>query len=130
MLSLRVAIADYVRRSRSVHCEPDQIVITPGIQQSLYICSQILFEAKDEVWIEDPAYRGTTAIFEHAVQNIRMVRVPVDEEGIQVETELLSKHARAAFCNPISPISTWHADESSKTHCFIGLGKTAKCMDH
>ncbi|MBF6865537.1 hypothetical protein HN302_20400, partial [Acinetobacter baumannii] len=41
--------------------------------------SQILFEAKDEVWIEDPAYRGTTAIFEHAVQNIRMVRVPVDE---------------------------------------------------
>lgn len=62
MLSLRIAIADYVRRSRSVHCEPDQIVITPGIQQSLYICSQILFEAKDEVWIEDPAYRGTTAI--------------------------------------------------------------------
>ncbi|NUG11477.1 PLP-dependent aminotransferase family protein [Acinetobacter seifertii] len=101
VLSLRVAIADYVRRSRSVHCEPDQIVITPGIQQSLYICSQILFEAKNEVWIEDPAYRGTTAIFEHAVQNIRMVRVPVDEEGIQVETGIkLSKHARAAFVTP------------------------------
>ncbi len=76
-------------------------MITPGIQQSLYICSQILFEAKDEVWIEDPAYRGTTAIFEHAVQNIRMVRVPVDEEGIQVEAEIkLSKHARAAFVTP------------------------------
>lgn len=101
VLSLRIAIADYVRRSRSVHCEPDQIVITPGIQQSLYICSQILFEAKDEVWVEDPAYRGTTAIFEHAVQNIRMVRVPVDEEGIQVETGIkLAKHARAAFVTP------------------------------
>ncbi|EHU1306628.1 PLP-dependent aminotransferase family protein [Acinetobacter baumannii] len=101
VLSLRIAIADYVRRSRSVHCEPEQIVITPGIQQSLYICSQILFEAKDEVWVEDPAYRGTTAIFEHTVQNIRMVRVPVDEEGIQVETGIkLSKHARAAFVTP------------------------------
>jgi len=101
VLSLRIAIADYVRRSRSVHCEPEQIVITPGIQQALYICSQILFEAKDEVWIEDPAYRGTTAIFEHAVQNIRMVRVPVDEEGIDVETGIkLSKHARAAFVTP------------------------------
>lgn len=76
-------------------------MITPGIQQSLYICSQILFEAKDEVWVEDPAYRGTTAIFEHAVQNIRMVRVPVDEEGIQVETGIkLAKHARAAFVTP------------------------------
>ncbi|MDO7207298.1 PLP-dependent aminotransferase family protein [Acinetobacter nosocomialis] len=101
VLSLRIAIADYVRRSRSVHCEPEQIVITPGIQQALYICSQILFEAKDEVWIEDPAYRGTTAIFEHAVKNIRTVRVPVDEEGIQVETGIkLSKHARAAFVTP------------------------------
>jgi len=101
VLSLRVAIADYVRRSRSVHCESEQIVITPGIQQALYICSQILFEAKDEVWIEDPAYRGTTAIFEHAVKNIRTVRVPVDEEGIQVETGIkLSKHARAAFVTP------------------------------
>ncbi|PSE46058.1 DNA-binding protein [Acinetobacter nosocomialis] len=101
VLSLRIAIADYVRRSRSVHCEPEQIVIIPGIQQALYICSQILFEAKDEVWIEDPAYRGTTAIFEHAVQNIRMVRVPVDEEGIQVETGIrLSKNARAAFVTP------------------------------
>ena len=76
-------------------------MITPGIQQSLYICSQILFEAKDEVWVEDPAYRGTTAIFEHTVQNIRMVRVPVDEEGIQVETGIkLSKQARAAFVTP------------------------------
>lgn len=101
VLSLRIAIADYVRRSRSVHCEPEQIVITPGIQQALYICSQILFEAKDEVWIEDPAYRGTTAIFEHAVKNIRTVRVPVDEEGIQVETGIkISKHARAAFVTP------------------------------
>ena len=101
VLPLRAAIADYVRRSRSVHCEPEQIVIINGIQQALYICSQILFEAKDEVWIEDPAYRGTTAIFEHAVQNIRMVRVPVDEEGIQVETGIkLSKHARAAFVTP------------------------------
>ncbi|ELW84611.1 bacterial regulatory s, gntR family protein [Acinetobacter sp. 766875] len=101
VLALRIAIADYVRRSRSVHCEPEQIVITPGIQQALYICSQILFEAKDEVWIEDPAYRGTTAIFEHAVKNIRTVRIPVDEEGIQVETGIkLSKHARAAFVTP------------------------------
>lgn len=101
VLSLRIAIADYVRRSRSVHCEPEQIVITPGIQQALYICSQILFEAKDEVWIEDPAYRGTTAIFEHTVQNIGMVRVPVDEEGIQVEAGIkLSPNARAAFVTP------------------------------
>lgn len=101
ILPLRTAIADYVRRSRSVHCEPEQIVIINGIQQALYICSQILFEAQDEIWIEDPAYRGTTAIFEHTKPNISVIRVPVDEEGIQVETGIqLSQHARAAFVTP------------------------------
>ncbi|MBB5215296.1 DNA-binding transcriptional MocR family regulator [Parapusillimonas granuli] len=55
---LREAVADYVRRSRSVRCSPDQVVITSGIQQALYLCCQILFEDGDGVWVEDPAYRG------------------------------------------------------------------------
>jgi len=101
ILSLRIAIADYVRRSRSVHCDPEQIVITSGIQQALYICSQILFNANDMVWVEDPAYRGTTAILEHALHHLKIIRVPVDEEGIQVNIGCtLAENARAAFVTP------------------------------
>lgn len=101
VFSLRVAISDYVRRSRSVHCEPEQIVITSGIQQALYICSQILFKAQDQVWVEDPAYRGTTALLENSIQPLHIVRVPVDEEGIQVDTGInLAPNARAAFVTP------------------------------
>lgn len=101
VFSLRVAIADYVRRSRSVHCEPEQIVITSGIQQALYICSQILFKPQDQVWVEDPAYRGTTALLENSIQPLHIVRVPVDEEGIQVDTGInLAPNARAAFVTP------------------------------
>lgn len=99
--ALRSAIADYVRRSRSVQCEPEQIVITSGIQQALYICSQILFNPQDSVWIEDPAYRGTTAILENSLHHLKITRVPVDEEGIQVQSGIeLSPHARAAFVTP------------------------------
>ena len=101
ILSLREAIADYVRRSRSVRCTPEQIIITTGTQQALYICSQILFEAQDQVWVEDPAYRGTTATLAHSIQKIQMVAVPVDAEGIQVERGIaLAKSARAAFVTP------------------------------
>ncbi|OTG85477.1 DNA-binding protein [Acinetobacter sp. ANC 4558] len=101
VLALRIAIADYVRRSRSVHCEPEQIVITNGIQQALYICSQILFEAHDHVWVEDPAYRGTTSILEHCVHQIEITRIPVDEEGIQIDyAKTLTKQARAVFVTP------------------------------
>ena len=101
ILSLREAIADYVRRSRSVRCTPEQIIITTGTQQALYICSQILFEAQDQVWVEDPAYRGTTSTLAHSIQKIQMVAVPVDAEGIQVERGIaLAKSARAAFVTP------------------------------
>ncbi len=99
--ALRDAIADYVRRSRSVHCDPDQVVITSGIQQALYICCQILFDSGDCVWVEDPAYRGITAILEVVTRQVRMVRVPVDDEGIQVDSGIgLAREAKAAFVTP------------------------------
>lgn len=99
--ALRSVIADYVRRSRSVQCEPEQIVITSGIQQALYICSQILFNPQDSVWVEDPAYRGTTAILENSLHHLQITRVPVDDEGIQVQIgNELSPGARAAFVTP------------------------------
>lgn len=98
---LREAVADYVRRSRSVRCSPDQIVITSGIQQALYLCCQILFEDGDEVWVEDPAYRGITAILEHVARGARVIRVPVDAEGIMVESGIAAAgQARAAFVTP------------------------------
>ena len=38
--SLRVAIADYLRASRGVICEPEQVVITDGTQSSLgFMCT-------------------------------------------------------------------------------------------
>lgn len=99
--ALRSAIADYVRRSRSVQCEPEQIVITSGIQQALYLCSQILLTKHDAVWVEDPAYRGTTAILENSLQHLQISRISVDEDGILVQTGIeLAPHARAAFVTP------------------------------
>ena len=101
VLALREALAHYLRRSRAVHCTPEQIVITSGLQQALYVCTQLLFEAGDRVWVEDPAYRGLTAILEHAPSRLEIVRVPVDGEGIQVESGLRkAPDARAAFITP------------------------------
>ena len=77
--ALRSAIADYVRRSRSVQCEPEQIVITSGIQQALYLCSQILFTKHDAVWVEDPAYRGTTAVSSSEDRDFVLRAYPMDE---------------------------------------------------
>ncbi len=101
VLPLREAIADYLRRSRSVRCDASQVVITTGTQQGLFLSCQVLFDRADAVWVENPAYRGITAILESIGPRERIVRVPVDAEGIDVDTGIaLAPHARAAFVTP------------------------------
>ncbi|EOI1371097.1 PLP-dependent aminotransferase family protein [Serratia marcescens] len=100
-LPLREAICDYVRRSRSVNCTPQQILITAGTQQGLYLAAQILLDAGDSAWVEDPAYAGITAIFDSLFRDRHMIRVPVVDDGIDVAAGVrLTADARAAFVTP------------------------------
>ncbi|ALK34897.1 PLP-dependent aminotransferase family protein [Burkholderia plantarii] len=99
--ALREAIAGYVRRSRSVRCDADQVIVTSGTQQGLFLASQVLLGAGDAAWVENPAYRGITAILESTGRRDAIVRVPVDAEGLDVEAGLrLAPQARAAFVTP------------------------------
>lgn len=99
--ALRSAIADYVRRSRSVHCTADQVIVTTGTQQGLYLSCQVLLDAGDLAWVEDPAYRGITGILENTGHQRGMVRVPVDEAGMDVEAgRTAAERARVAFVTP------------------------------
>lgn len=98
---LREAVADYVRRSRSVQCSADQVIVMTGTQQGLYVACQVLLGPADMAWVEDPAYRGITGILESTGRQDCMVRVSVDDAGIDVEAgTAMANHARAAFVTP------------------------------
>jgi len=100
-LALREAIAGYVRKSRSVRCEADQVIVTSGTQQGLFLASQVLLGPRDQAWVENPAYRGVTAILESMHNREAMVRVPVDAEGLDVEAGIrMAPKARVAFVTP------------------------------
>jgi GntR family transcriptional regulator/MocR family aminotransferase len=100
-LPLREAIASYVRKSRSVHCEPGQVIVTSGTQQGLFLACQVLLDSRDQAWVENPAYRGVTAILESTGHRDTMIRIPVDADGIDVEAGVrMAPHARAAFVTP------------------------------
>jgi len=77
---LRRAVADYLRVSRSVRLEPEQVLITTGTQQSLELCARLLADAGDTVWIEDPAYWGAVKAF--TACGLQLQPVPVDAEGL------------------------------------------------
>ena len=55
---LRELLCAYLRASRGVVCTPEQIVITSGSQQALYLLTQLLLAPGDEVWVESPGYQG------------------------------------------------------------------------
>ena len=98
---LREAIAEYVRKSRSVRCHAGQVIITSGTQQGLYLATQVLLEEEDKAWVEDPAYPGITSIFECHGRQQQMVRVPVDDAGLDVAEGIARcAEARAVFVTP------------------------------
>jgi GntR family transcriptional regulator/MocR family aminotransferase len=58
---LRRCLCEYLRASRAVRCDPEQIVVTAGTQQAADIAIRVLLEPGDEVWVEDPGYPLTYA---------------------------------------------------------------------
>ncbi len=98
-LKLRNAICDYLRVSRSVRCEPDQIVVTAGTQHAIDLIARILPEIHTDVWVEDPGYLPTRQSL--ASHGARVHPVPVDTQGLIVRAGIKSApKARAVFVTP------------------------------
>src|SRR5437667_8968110 len=96
---LREAIATYLRTSRGVRCEAQQIMIVSGSQQALDLASRVLLEAGRAAWVEEPGYWLVHHVLKAA--RCRIVPVPVDAEGLSVTAGIrLNRNARAAFVAP------------------------------
>jgi GntR family transcriptional regulator/MocR family aminotransferase len=96
---LRDAVADYLRATRGVRCNSEQIVIVSGAQQALDLLARLLLKEHDQVWIEDPGYFGASVAFGNVGAEI--IPVPVDEEGLSVSAgEKICPHARGVYLTP------------------------------
>jgi GntR family transcriptional regulator / MocR family aminotransferase len=75
------------------------VMIVSGSQQALEISARVLFEPGMAVWIEEPGYDLTRRVLESA--GCRLIAVPVDSEGMNVEAGIKRcRRARAAFVAP------------------------------
>jgi len=80
---LREAVADYLRTSRGVRCEPGQVAVVSGAQEALDLIARLVLNRGDRVAVEDPGYTGAARVFE--AHGATIVPVPVDAEGITLE---------------------------------------------
>lgn len=98
-LSLRQALATYLRTSRGVRCDAGQIMIVNGSQQALGIVARALLDPGATVWVEEPGYGGARDALTMA--GAILVPVPVDQDGIDVAAGMRSAPAaRAALVTP------------------------------
>lgn len=80
---LREAIARYLSRVRAVQCEPDQVLITNGTQQALYLVMRLLLDPGETMALEDPGYLSARRIF--LSQGAKLLPIAVDESGLVVK---------------------------------------------
>jgi GntR family transcriptional regulator/MocR family aminotransferase len=97
-LELRVELAGYLGRVRAAHAGPDQIVVTNGVAQGLYIIIRLLVaEGGRRLAIEDPTSPRQLPLLR--ATGVELIRVPVDAEGLDVAA-LARTGARAVLVTP------------------------------
>lgn len=83
-LETREAIAAWLRRSRAVRCQPEQILVAGSVQQMLALLARLLIEPGQQLLVEDPSYVGFHAAF--LAEGAILTGMPVDAQGVQVDT--------------------------------------------
>ncbi len=81
-LPLRATIS-HILADQGILSRPENILITSGSQQALWLVMNMLLRPGDTVLVESPTYSGTLNLLRALDANI--IGVPVDQEGMQVD---------------------------------------------
>ncbi len=88
---LRRGIAQ-ILASQGLQTHPENVLITAGSQQAIFLVAQVLLKADDTVLVEDPTYSAAIELFR--TLGLQIVGIPVDDQGMQVDKleKLLQLH--------------------------------------
>lgn len=94
---LRLELARYLRRARTLICEPEQIIIGTGLQQALSFLSLMTRDTHPVAAVEDPGYADARVVFQH--HGFTLAPIPLEEDGLSIEA-LEKSGARIVYVTP------------------------------
>ena len=100
--SLKESVQMYMKKSYQMTVPLEEIMITSGTQNALFLITQGLFKPGDAVGIEAPSYFYSLGLFQAA--GLRIVPIPMDAEGMTVkglQEASLKYPLKMVFLNPI-----------------------------
>jgi 2-aminoadipate transaminase len=86
----RETLADFLNSHGVSVTKDDQVIVTTGSQEALYLVSLTLIDDGDVVFVEAPTYLAAINAFR--VYRPRLVSIPIDEEGMR--TDILEEKAK------------------------------------
>ena len=126
---LREVLAGYLRRVRAAAADPGRMIVSTGFAQGLNLVLRALASQSGvgAVAFEDPGY-GSAATDETmraaAAIGLRVVHVPVDEEGLVV-TALAASGARAVVVTPAHQSPTGVVLTAERRHALADWARRA-----
>ncbi|GAB2832484.1 aminotransferase-like domain-containing protein [Ferruginibacter profundus] len=82
-LPLRTALAKFLSETRGLNISENNMLITRGAQMAIYMAAGMIIKPGSTVIVGEPNYGMANMLFEH--YGATLIRVPVDENGIDVE---------------------------------------------
>jgi Transcriptional regulators containing a DNA-binding HTH domain and an aminotransferase domain (MocR family) and their eukaryotic orthologs len=95
---LRLAISQYLYRTRGISCHPHNIMIISGATQGLSFVSKLLWQENSEVIIEDPIHQGLLNVI--TSNKYHIVSIPVDSQGLHTDLLKPSDHTAFLYTTP------------------------------
>lgn len=81
--NLRNALANFLSDSRGLNIQANNILITRGAQMAIYTAARLILKPGSTVMVGELSYGMANQIFEEF--GAKLVKVPVDEQGMDVE---------------------------------------------
>jgi GntR family transcriptional regulator/MocR family aminotransferase len=123
--ALRHVIAQYLNQERGATASAEQIMILTSSQQALSLCAQVLLDAGDKVFMEDPCYHGARKAF--AAAGVETWPIPVDAEGLDIN-QLLAQPgaARVVYLTPSHQYPTGATLSLDRRLAILGWARTGR----
>jgi GntR family transcriptional regulator/MocR family aminotransferase len=93
---LRAEIARHVGLVRGVQASADDVLVTNGMQQAMFLLARVLLEPGSTVAVEDPGYPPPHDVLRSL--EARLAPVPVDDQGLVVDA--IPASARMVYVTP------------------------------
>ena len=95
---LRKTLVEYLLSKRGIRCHPNQIIITNGAVQGLFLMSQFFKDNSASILIEEPTTKGIRDIFEASTSSV--ISTPIDSEGLNPDNFPHSKNISCIVATP------------------------------